>query len=99
STSASSGRVSADRLSPSVKSGSLRVVEREPNFTFGGMGGGGAAGQAGVTQVVISACTTSTPALSVMLTGTTTSAPSVMAAKSGGSSRAVARSDVVALAR
>ena len=53
----------------------------------------------GVTQVVMSACTTSTPSRSMTLTGTTSSVPSVMASKSGGSIRAVARSDVVALAR
>jgi len=43
---------------------------------------------AGVTQQVMSACTTSVPALSVTLTGITTSTPSVIAEKSGGSSRA-----------
>src|ERR1700712_16672 len=56
--------------------------------------------QAGVTQVVISAWTTSAPKRSTTLIGTTSSAPSsVMAPKSGGSISAVARSDVVALAR
>jgi hypothetical protein len=53
----------------------------------------------GVTQVVMSAWTTSVPLRSVTLTGTTTSAPSVMEPKSGGLIRAVARSDVVALAK
>ena len=47
----------------------------------------------------MSACTTSTPSRSTTLTGTTSSAPSVIGAKSGGSILAVARSDVVALAR
>lgn len=54
---------------------------------------------AGVTQHVMSACTTSVPALSVTLTGITTSTPSVIAEKSGGSSRAWARSEVVAFSR
>jgi hypothetical protein len=53
----------------------------------------------GVTQVVVSACTTSTPWRSVTLTGTTTSLPSAMAPKSNGSSLAVARNDVVAFWR
>jgi len=47
----------------------------------------------------MSACTTSTPWRSVTLTGTTTSAPSVIEVKSGGVRRAVARNDVVAFAR
>jgi hypothetical protein len=47
----------------------------------------------------MSACTTSVPDLSTTLTGTTISAPSVIAVKSGGSSRACARSDVVAVSR
>jgi hypothetical protein len=37
----------------------------------------------------MSACTTSTPRRSVTLTGTTSSVPSVIASKSGGSMRAV----------
>jgi hypothetical protein len=53
----------------------------------------------GVTQVVMSAWTTSTPWRSVTLTGTTTSLPSAMAPKSNGSSLAVARNDVVAFWR
>jgi len=53
----------------------------------------------GVTQVVMSAWTTSVPLRSVTLTGTTTSAPSVMESKSGGFSTAVAHSDVVAFPR
>jgi hypothetical protein len=52
-----------------------------------------------VTQVVMSACTTSLPLRSVTLTGTTMSTPSVICAKSGGSSWARARSDVVAFPR
>jgi hypothetical protein len=47
----------------------------------------------------MSACTTSVPDLSTTLTGTTMSVPSVIEVKSGGSSRACARSDVVAFSR
>jgi hypothetical protein len=43
--------------------------------------------QAGVTQVVMSACTTSVPLRSTTLTGTTISVPSRIAPKSGGSRR------------
>jgi hypothetical protein len=39
-----------------------------------------------VTQVVMSACTTSVPLRSVTVTGTTSSTPSVIWVKSGGSS-------------
>jgi hypothetical protein len=44
----------------------------------------------------MSACTTSVPCRSVTVTGTTSSTPSVICAKSGGSSCARARNDVVA---
>ena len=47
----------------------------------------------------MSACTTSVPNLSTTLTGTTISVPSVIESKSGGSSRACARSAVVAFSR
>src|SRR5436190_7300127 len=47
----------------------------------------------------MSACTTSTPYRSTTLTGLTSSVPSLTVRKSGGSSLAVARNDVVALAR
>jgi isopentenyl diphosphate isomerase/L-lactate dehydrogenase-like FMN-dependent dehydrogenase len=49
-----------------------------------------------VTQQVMSAWTTSVPDLSTTLTGTTSSTPSVIESKSGGSRRACARSAVVA---
>ena len=81
------------------------VVSGDP--LDGGGGGGNSpktrssapAQPTGVTQVVMSAWTTSAPTRSVTLTGTTTSVPSVMAVKSGCSIRAVARSDVVAFCR
>ena len=61
---------------------------------------GAAARHFGVTQVVMSQCTTSTPCVSWMATDTVTSVPSVMASKSMGSaSRASAVSRVVALVR
>ena len=47
----------------------------------------------------MSACTTSVPARSVTLIGITNSTPSVIAEKSGGSTRARARYDVVAFSR
>ncbi len=47
----------------------------------------------------MSACTTSVPARSMTLTGTTSSVPSLIVVKSGGSRRACARSDVVAFSR
>jgi hypothetical protein len=53
----------------------------------------------GVTQVVMSACTTSRPDRSVTLTGTTSSVPSVNVRKSGSWICAVARIDVVAFSR
>jgi hypothetical protein len=48
---------------------------------------------------VMSAWTTSVPARSITLTDTTNSVPSVIGVKSGGSSRACTRSDVVAFAK
>jgi hypothetical protein len=55
--------------------------------------------RAAVTQQVMSACTTSVPALSTTLAGTTISAPSLIEVKFGGSSRACARNEVVAFSR